>query len=546
MMGMEDIIYITGHKNPDTDSICSAVAYSELKKKLGFNAVPARLGEINRETEFILEYFYVPVPEYLHTVKTQVCDLNIDNVIPVSPDVSIKTAWMLMKRNNLKTLPVVDDNERLIGVATLSDITNKYMDTLENNIIAASKTPLRNIMETLNAKLITGKYDDFKTTGNVVVAALSPEQMKPFIDRGDIVIAGNRNDTQLMAMELGASCIIITGGYDIDKELLEKAKENNCIVMITPFDTFTTARLINQSIPIKHVMTTDNLIIFNLDDFIDEIKDKMLQTRYRSYPVVDDNNRIQGFISRYHLISQKRKKIILMDHNEKVQSVHGIDEAEILEIIDHHRIADVQTGRPIYFRNEPVGSTSTIVANMYFENGIRPSKNIAGIMCAAILSDTLKFKSPTCTYIDIMTAERLAEIADIQMEEFALSMFRAGSSLQDKSPEEIFYQDFKEFTLGKYKIGIGQVNTIGSDDMKEIKKSILDYMNTVCKNKNYNLVMIMLTDIIEEGSEILFVGEDKELIAKAFNVHMENNSVYLPGVVSRKKQVVPPLSSAVE
>lgn len=543
---MEEIIYITGHKNPDTDSICSSIAYAELKKKLGFNAIAARLGEVNRETEFILNYFGMELPEYLQTVKTQVCDLNIDNVIPVSPDVSIKTAWMLMKKNNLKTLPVVDENERLIGLTTLSDITNKYMDTLENNIIASSSTPLRNIIETLNAKLITGNQESFKTSGNVVVAAMAPEQIKPYICKGDIVILGNRRDTQIKVIELGANCLIITGGQEVEDELKEKAKEYNCIVMITPFDTFTTARLINQSIPIKHVMSSENLISFNLDDFIDEIKDKMLQTRYRSYPVVDESYKIKGFISRYHLISQKRKKIILMDHNEKMQSVHGIEESEILEIIDHHRIADVQTGKPIYFRNEPVGSTSTIVANIYFENGIRPSKSLAGIMCAAIISDTLKFKSPTCTYIDTMTAERLAEIAGIEIEEFSQLMFKAGSSLQDKTPEEIFYQDFKEFALGKYKIGISQFNTIGTDNINETKKSILEFMTTVYQNKNYNLLIIMLTDIMKEGSELLFVGEDKELITKAFNIKAGENSVYLPGVISRKKQVVPPLSIAAE
>jgi manganese-dependent inorganic pyrophosphatase len=543
---MEDTVYIVGHKNPDTDSICSAIAYAELKKKLGFNAVAARLGDINKETEYILNYFNIPVPEYLHTVKTQVSDLNIDKVIPVSPDVSVKTAWTLMKSKNVKTLPIADDNERLIGIATLSDITNKYMDTLENNIISASKTPLRNILETLNAKIVYGKHENFKTSGNVVVAAMSPGQMSPFIDKGDIVIVGNRSDTQMKALELGANCLIITGGYDIEKEMVSLASSYECVIMSTPFDTFTTARLINQSIPVKHIMTTEDIISFDIDDFIDEIKDKMLQTRYRSYPVVDDHNRIKGFISRYHLISQKRKKIILMDHNEKLQSVNGIEEADVLEIIDHHRIADVQTGKPIFFRNEPVGSTSTIVANMYFENGVRPHRNTAGILCAAILSDTLRFKSPTCTYVDILNAERLAEIADIKIEEFALEMFKAGSSLQDRTPEEIFYQDFKEFTLGRYKIGIGQVSTAGAENIEKIKDIMLDYMKTVYKNKNYNLVMLMLTDIIKEGSELLFVGEDKELINKAFNVAPGENSVYLQGVVSRKKQVIPPLSAAIE
>lgn len=540
---MTDVIYIFGHKNPDTDSIASAIAYAELKKRLGFNAFAKRLGDINQETEFVLNYFNIPKPDILPTVKTQVSDLNLDKVIPISPDSSIKTAWMLMKKNNVKTLAVIDENEKFLGLVTLSNITNKYMDTLENNII---KTPLRNILETLNAKLILGDEAKFNSNGKIVVAALSPESMKPFIEKGDIVIIGNRKDSQKKAIELGANCLIITGGFNAEQDILDFAEQKECIIINTPNDTYTTARLINQSIPVKYVMTTENIISFHIDDFVDEIRDKMLQTRYRSYPVLDENNKIYGFISRYHLISQKKKLVILVDHNERSQTVHGIDDAEILEIIDHHRVADIQTGKPIFFRNEPVGSTSTIIAGMYFENGIRPPKNIAGLLCAAIISDTVKFKSPTCTYIDKITAERLAEIAGIDIEAFALEMFKAGTSLQNKTPEEIFFQDFKEFKLGKYKIGISQVNTMNVEGLGETKNGILNFMNKLCNERGYDLLIIMLTDIIREGSEIIFAGEEKELIAKAFNVDVHNNFVFLPGVISRKKQIIPPLSQIIE
>ncbi|CCJ33327.1 putative manganese-dependent inorganic diphosphatase [Caloramator australicus] len=540
---MTDIIYIFGHKNPDTDSISAAIAYAELKKRLGFNAIAKRLGDINQETDFVLNYFNIPKPDILPTVKTQVSDLNLDKVIPISPDSSIKTAWMLMKKNNVKTLAVIDENEKFLGLVTLSNITSKYMDTLENNII---KTPLRNILETLNAKIILGDEAKFNSNGKIVVAALSPESMKPFIEKGDIVIIGNRKDSQKKAIELGANCLIITGGFSAEDEILELAKQNNCIIINTPNDTYTTARLINQSIPVKYVMTTENIISFHIDDFVDEIRDKMLQTRYRSYPVLDENNKIYGFISRYHLISQKKKQVILVDHNERSQTVHGIDDAEILEIIDHHRVADIQTGKPIFFRNEPVGSTSTIIAGMYFENGIRPPKNIAGLLCAAIISDTVKFKSPTCTYIDKITAERLAEIAGIDIESFALEMFRAGTSLQNRTPEEIFFQDFKEFKLGKYKIGISQVNTMNVESLGETKNDLLNFMNKLCNEKGYDLLIIMLTDIIREGSEIIFTGKEKDLIAKAFNVDVHNNFVFLPGVISRKKQIIPPLSQIIE
>lgn len=543
---MKDLIYIFGHKNPDTDSICSAIAYAEFKRKLGYNAVPKRLGEINRETEFVLNYFQVSVPEKLETVKTQVCDLNLDIVNPASPDISIKTAWMIMKKHNIKTLPVVDENERLLGVVTLSDITKRYMDILENNLIASCNTSLMNIVETLNGKVIVGDNNNFKVTGKVSIAAMTPEKMESFIEKGDLVICGNLKESQIQAIQLGANVIVITGGSQVDKEVIELAKEKECVVLVTPTDTFTTARLINQSIHIGYIMTTDDIVTFHIDDFIEEIKDRMLQTRFRNYPIIDEFNKVKGLVARYHLISQRRKKVILVDHNEKSQTVNGIEEADILEIIDHHRVGDIQSNKPIFFKNEPVGSTATIIANIYFDNGIRPSKNIAGILCAAIISDTLNFKSPTCTYVDKVIAEKLSEIANIDIEEFTYAMFKAGTSLQGRKPAEIFYQDFKEFQLGNYKIGIAQINTMDRDSLTEIKENLLLFMKDICENKNYNILILLVTDILEEGSELLFVGSDKALISKAFNVSADGNSVYLPGVVSRKKQVVPPLSIAAE
>lgn len=544
---MDKLVLVTGHKNPDTDSICSVIAYSELKKKLGMNASPRRLGDINRETEFVLKHFEVEVPEYLPTVKAQVSDLNMDMIIPVSPDISIKTAWNLMKKNNIKTIPVVDEYERLLGVVTLSDITNKYMDALDNNTIASTKTSLRNIVETLNAKLICGSQEAFNTSGKVVVAATNSEDLESFIEQGDIVITGNQEDLQYKSIECGANCLIISCGGVPSQQVKEAACSKNIVVMTTPIDTFTTARLINQSIPVGAIMTDKDLIKFNIDDFIDDIKDTMLKTRYRSYPVVDDNNRIKGFISRYHLISQRRKKVILLDHNEKSQTVNGLEEAEILEIIDHHRLGDIQTANPIYIKNEPVGSTSTIVANMYFDMGIRPSKSIAGILCSAILSDTIKFQSPTSTYTDRITVEKLAEIAGINdIDEYANLMFKEGSSLQGKTPKDIFYQDFKDYTFGKYKIGIGQVNTLDREKVNEVRQALIDLMGQLCTDNGYSLLMLLVTDILNQASEVLFVGEQKDLIAKAFNVNLGENSVFLPGVVSRKKQVIPFISVAVD
>lgn len=544
---MNEQIYITGHKNPDTDSICSAIAYAELKKRHAAGAVPIRIGDINKETEFVLKYFGVEVPEYRETVRTQISDLNIDIINPVSEDISIKAAWSIMQKNNVKVLPVADVKGKLLGIITLSDITSSYLDALENNILCASKTPCRNIMDTLAAKLICGDEEKFKSAGKVVIAAMAPEDMEPFVEKGDIVLVGNRRDSQLKSIDIGVSSLIITCGGQIDDEVISYASEKGTILMQTYYDTFTTARLINQSIPVSYIMTKEQLICFNINDYIDNIRDKMLKTRYRSYPVVDDDGIIRGFISRYHLISQRRKKVILLDHNERAQTIDGIDQADILEIIDHHRIGDIQTGYPIFFKNDAVGSTSTLIANMYFENGMNPSKSVAGLLCAAIISDTMKFKSPTSTYADELAAGRLAKIADINIDEFAESLFKANSSLQGMTPQTILDYDFKDFVFNKYKIGIGQINSSDSDGFMKVKVDILKHMRNVLENKDYSLILLLVTDIIKEGSELLFVGDDHAaLMEKAFNIKTGESSTFLKGVVSRKKQVVPLLSSTIQ
>ncbi|WP_005034859.1 putative manganese-dependent inorganic diphosphatase [Holophaga foetida] len=543
---MEPVVYITGHRNPDTDSICAAIAYAELKKKLGVQALACRLGEVNRETAFVLNHFGVKAPENLVTVKTQVCDLDMDPANAVSPGISVKAAWRIMRKHNVKTLPVVDDHQKLMGLLTVSDITTRYLDAIDNNPIAASQTPLANVVETLSAQLVWGSAKDFNPVGKIAIAAAQADDMQPFVDPGDIVIAGNRIDAQLKAMACGANCLILTCGTSVADEVLRAAEEHRCVVMTTQADTFTAARLINLSIPVSFVMSNGNLISFNVDDYVDDIKDKMLKTRYRSYPVVDDNNVIQGFISRYHLISYRNKKVILVDHNEKSQTVHGIEEAEILEIIDHHRLGDIQTANPIYFKNEPLGSTSTIIANLYFEAGIRPTKSIAGILCAAIISDTIQFKSPTSTYTDKLTAERLADIAAININDFALAMFKAGSTLVGKTPQEILTQDIKEFRFTRHKIAIAQVYTMGDSGLEDVREELIEYMNMYCVQGGYNLLMLLVTDILSQGSEVLFTGQDRDLVGKAFRMETEDGRVHLDGVVSRKKQVVPVISAAAE
>jgi manganese-dependent inorganic pyrophosphatase len=543
---MKDYVYITGHKNPDTDSICAALAYAEFKNKTqNTQAIPVRLGDISRETKFILDYFGIEAPKLIDTVKVQVEDLKIDNIAPVSPEISIKMAWSLMKKNNAKTLPVVNDDNGLIGLVSVSNLTSTYMDVWDNTILAKSNTKLENIMDTLSANLVYMHGDSPTFNGKIIVTAMHPSTIETLIEEGDIAICGDRLDTQELILKSKASLLILTGNHEVEEGIIEKAKEGGCTILRTPFDSFTAARLITQSIPVSYVMAKDNLISFSTDDFVEDIKDIMLETRYRSYPVLDGENHVIGSISRYHLISQNRKKVILLDHNERSQSVHGLEDAEIVEVIDHHRIADVQTGNPIYFRNEPVGSTSTIVASIFFENGIRPSKKIAGLLCAAIISDTLLFKSPTATNVDKINLKRLAEIADLDVEKFAKDMFKAGTSLKDKTPDQIFHQDFKAFTINNMKIGVAQAGTMDLENFYPIKQDMLALMEKKATENGFTLLILMLTDILKGGSEFLVVGEQKDLVSRAFNVKLQGNCIYLPGIISRKKQVIPPITTAI-
>ncbi|HEY8362581.1 MAG TPA: putative manganese-dependent inorganic diphosphatase [Tissierellaceae bacterium] len=545
---MKETIYITGHKNPDSDSICAAIAYAEFKNaNEDVNAIPVRLGPINRETKFILDYFGVEPPMLLETVRLSVRDLNFDKIAPVSPDISIMMALELMKKNKLNSLPVVDENDKLCGIVTISDIVSSYIDVWDNGFLGKSGATIDNIIDTLSAKAVV-KPDKMKPlNGKVLVLAMDPKTVVKYIDDNDIIICGNRRDVQEIAINSNISLMIVTGNEEVDEKIIKLAEEKGVTLISTPHDTFTASRLITQSIPISHVMTKENIVSFTLDDLVDNVREKMSQTRYRSYPVIDDDNsdKVVGLISRYHLISSTKKKVILVDHNERSQSVDGLEECEILEIIDHHRVADVFTSNPIYFRNEPVGSTSTIIASIMFENGRRPSKKIAGILAAAIISDTLLFKSPTSTYADKMMLERLAKIADLDVEKFAMEMFKAGTSLVDRTPEEILNQDFKVFTINDNKVGISQVYTMDLDSIKDLKESLISAMEEKRSIGGYSTFILMLTDIFNEGSEMVVVGENKELIANAFGKKLVNNSFYAPGVLSRKKQVVPPITSVI-
>lgn len=541
-------IFIIGHKNPDTDSICSSIAYAHLKNAIDKenSYIPKRIGTVSSETEFVLDFFKVERPEFVTDVKTQVEDISIKSFPTVKPCISMKKAWETMKGFNIKTLPVSEDGHKLEGIITVGDIAESYMDIHDTSILAKANTPYKNIIEVLNGELIVGDKEDRVNNGQILIGAMNPEVMEHYINSGDIVILGNRYETQLLAIEMQAQCLIITGGLPVANSIKKLAENNNCSIIISPHDTYMVARLINQSTPISYFMRKSQLTIFNMEDYIDEIREIMVKKRYRNFPVVDSENNIQGMISRTSLINLKRKQVILVDHNERSQAVEGLEEAEILEIIDHHRIGDIETGGPVYFRNQPLGCTATIVTNIYKENKVEIPKDIAGILCAAILSDTLMFKSPTCTQMDIETAEELAGIAEIDMFEFSKNMFRAGSNLANKSESEIFYQDFKQFKVGNITLGVGQINSMDRRELDEIRDRMLDFMKRVNKDKKLDLVLFMLTDIANESTQLLFVGSHTELVSRAFDGAIEGNSIELPGVVSRKKQVIPPLVNSYE
>lgn len=542
---MRDTIYIVGHKNPDTDSICSAIAYAEFKNKTSKKAIAARLGALSYETSFVLDYFDVPAPELISNVNPQISDFTIDDTFPVSPDVSIKSVWNIMKNNNLKSLPVVDEDNKLIGIISTSQVVNNTLDIWDTAVLYKGGTTIDNILDAISGHIVNETHRDFMPAGKVIIASMKEDSLKEIIEENDIIICGNDENMQRISVSSNASLLIVASKKDINPEIIDIANENNVLIVATPFDTFTIARLIPQSIPIGHIMTTKDLVYFDQNDYIEDVREIMLETRYRSYPVVNSDREVIGSISRFHLITGKNKRVILVDHNEHSQAVDGLNNADILEIIDHHRVGDIQTGLPVYFRNEPVGSTSTIISSIFFEHGIRPSKKTAGLLCAAIISDTLLFKSPTSTNTDKINLKRLASIADLDVEDFASKMFKAGTSLAKRSIEEIFKGDLKVFSLNNKNIGVSQFITIDIEGFKPLKEKMLDFMEKTCANENYDLLILLLTDFVVGGSYILAVGKEMHLINKAFNQDFHNELVFVPGIISRKKQVIPPLTSLI-
>ena len=549
-MRNQEKIFVIGHKNPDTDSICSAIAYCDIKNRTSQKQrfVAKRAGQINEETEYVLSRFGVQPPGYLSNIGTQVKDMDIRMSPDADKSMSLKAAWDIMQENSIVSLPIRDKEGALEGLITIGDIAKTYMDTTDSYLLSRARTQYQKIAETIHGEIIEGNPHGYFIKGRVMVGTANPDKMKEYIEEDDMIIMGDREEDHLQAIAQNVSCIIVGLGIQVTENVVKLAHEKDIIIIASPYDTFTIARLINQSIPVRYIMKTDNLVTFNTEDFTDDIQDVMIKHRHRAFPVINKKGKCIGTISRRNFLGMHKKQVVLVDHNEVDQAVDNIEKADILEIIDHHKLGTLQTVQPISFRNQPVGCTGTIMYQIYGEQKLEIPPKIAGLLCAAIISDTLMFRSPTCTLQDKMAAGALALIADISIEQFAKEMFRAGSNLKDKSPEEIFYQDYKKFIAeGDICFGVGQISSMDSEELKEIKARLLPFMVSECGRHGVTRVYFMLTDIMTQSTELLFYGEgSREMAENAFKMEPQDDAFYLEGVVSRKKQLIPPLMEAAQ
>ena len=540
-------IYVIGHKNPDTDSICSAIAYAYLKNQIDDREyVAKRAGQVNEETQFVLDYFNIEIPGYVNDIGTQVKDIEIRETKGVSRKISLKRAWNLMKELNVVTLPITNHG-RLEGVITTEDIAEAYMDVRDSKILSTAHTAYSNIVDTVDGTMICGNIEAYYTEGKVLIAAANPDLMENYIEEGDLVILGNRYESQLCAIEMNAGCIVVCEGANVSMTIRKMAEEHNCTVISSPHDTYTVARLINQSMSISYFMSRENLITFRTDDFTEDIKSVMGKKRYRDFPVEDKKGKYVGMISRRNLLNADKKKIILVDHNERSQAVDGLENAEILEIIDHHRIGSLETVSPVFFRNQPLGCTATIIYQLFTEAGVNVPADMAGLLCAAILSDTLMFRSPTSTPLDQHIAEKLARIAGEEIPTYAEQMFEAGADLTGRTADDVFFSDFKVFSRGDAKFGVGQAIYMTSNSRSAAEALITPFLPEALAQAGVPMVFFMCTDMRAQATDLLFCGQQaEEIVRSAFHVETKDGKAVLPGVVSRKKQLIPPLMAALQ
>lgn len=539
---------VIGHKNPDTDSICSAICYADLKSKLsGEDFIPCRAGDINSETAFVLEKNDIEPPVLIESLEPKISDVQFRQTDGIEAGISLKRAWEHMRDEKIQTVPILTKRNKIKGILTLGDQARFYMEDQDAHALSKAKTPYKNIADTLQGEVVVGDPEDYFKDGKVVVAAANPDVMEDYIEENDMVLIGNRYESQLCAIEMKAGCIVIGLGAKVSKTITKLAKIMGCTIIVSPLDTYTCAKLINQAVPVGHIMKKKDFITFNLEDSVSDVKKTVSKLRIRYFPVLDNDDRYVGMISQRNLLNVEKQKVILVDHNEKGQAVDGIHFADVIEVIDHHRIDSVETMNPIYFRNQPLGCTATIISMMYRENDIEIEPKIAGLLCSAIISDTLMFRSPTCTPYDESIARKLASIAGIEIEEYATAMFNAGSQLSKKTPDEIFHIDCKQFKADDFSLTVSQVTSVSSRELGKVKKKMLPYMEKLLPNSGMDMLFMMLTDIIKESTELLFVGTNTQSVVEhAFDCSPEESSVVLKGVVSRKKQVLGPLIEAVE
>ena len=541
-------VIVIGHKTPDTDSICSAIAYARLKHILtGLEYMPCRAGEVNAETQYVLGRFGTEAPKYLDSLQPRLSDVQYRDVAGIRAEISLRRAWQYMNENNIQTIPVVDAENTLQGILTLSDIARFYMEDQDANALAEAQTSYRNLVDVLNGEIIVGSAENHISKGRVVVAAANPDVMEEYIGENDMVILGNRYESQLCSIEMKAGCIIIGLGAKVSHTIQKLAEESGCTVIATPLDTYTCSRVINQAVPVSHIMRTSGLVTFQCDSPVDEVKATVAKRRIRYYPILDDAGKYVGMISQRNLLDMEKQQVILVDHNERDQAVDGIRMAEITEIIDHHRIDAVETSGPIYFRNQPLGCTATIIAQMYAEHQAPIDPATAGLLCSAILSDTLMFRSPTCTTLDRQTAQQLAETAGIDVEDHATAMFGAGSQLVSRSTDELYHLDYKYYKIKDKRIAVSQITSVSQEELAALRPRMLSYMQSCLPTSGLSMLFAMLTNIVDESTELLFVGVGAaDAVRAAFRREPEALAVHLPGVVSRKKQLVSPLIAVLE
>ena len=540
-------VVVIGHRNPDTDSICSAIAYAELKNRTStLVCEPRRAGKMNQETEFVLKKFGVTPPRMCTDVNPKIRDVDYREMPGIPGSTSLRRAWKIMRDQQIDTLSITSADNELEGIITVKDLATANMDVFDTAVLAKSRTSYKNILETLNGTMVVGNADAVCTTGHIKIGTATPEMLESSVEKGDIVILSNRYESQLCAIEKEASLLIICNGAKVGRTIQRIADETGVAIMTTPVDTYAAGKLISQCAPISYYMTRDNILKFTLVTPVADVLRVMAKVRHRYFPILDEEGKYCGMVSRRNVIALRKRRIILVDHNEATQAVEGFDQAEILEIIDHHRIGSLETSGPVYFRNQPVGCTATIITQMYDENGVDIPPQIAGLLLAAILSDTLAFRSPTCTPVDENAAKRLAKIAGVDIEEFSTEMFEAGEKLDGKTPEEVFLQDFKVFMCGDIRFGVAQGSYMTRKNLQAAQALLQPYLEEARNKQNVEDLYMLLTDVPKEESVVICTGRHAdEMLRSGFEKEPEEDGSWtLPGVVSRKKQFIPALMSA--